>query len=157
MKKIFIITLFFFSSSVFAHSTMHNDFESMMKRMFKQIQMMNMHHENLFKGMGERRNNHRLFLDQSEDENTITFNVTLEGVDKEDLDIYIEKNFLIIKAEKEVSSESSHSKRSFVQKILIPKNADRTGITAQFEDRVLVITIPKTKKTRPEVQQITIQ
>ena len=157
MKKISIIALFFLSGSVLAHSTMHNDFESMMKRMFKQMQMMDLHHKNLLDSMGERHNNQRLFMNQSEDENTITLNITLEGIDKEDLDIHIEKNSLIIKAEKEISSESSQSKRSFVQKMLIPKNANRTGITAQFEDSVLVIIIPKTTKTRPEVQQITIQ
>ena len=157
MKKISIIVLFFLSGSVLAHSTMHNDFESMMKRMFKQMQMMDKHHNHFFEGMGKRHKNQKLFMNQSEDENTITLNISLEGIDKEDLDIYIEKKFLIIKAEKEISSESSHSKRSFVQKMLIPKNADRTGITAQFEDSVLVITIPKTTKTRPEVQQITIQ
>ena len=157
MKKISIIVLFFLSGSVLAHSTMHNDFESMMKRMFKQMQMMDMHHDHFFEGMGKRHKNQKLFINQSEDEHTITLNITLEGIDKEDLDIHIEKNFLIIKAEKEISSESSHSKRSFVQKMLIPKNADRTGITAQFEDSVLVITIPKTTKTRPEVQQIKIQ
>ena len=157
MKKISIIVLFFLSGSVLAHSTMHNDFESMMKRMFKQMQMMDKHHNHFFEGMGKRHNNQKLFMNQSEDENTITLNITLEGIDKEDLDIHIEKNFLIIKAEKEISSESSHSKRSFVQKILIPKNADRTAITAQFEDSVLMITIPKTTKTKPEVQQITIQ
>jgi len=157
MKKICIIALFFLSGSVLAHSTMHNDFESMMKRMFKQMQMMDMHHEHFFKGMGKRHNNQKLFMNKSEDENTITLNITLEGINKEDLDIHIEKNFLIIKAEKEISGESSHSKRSFVQKMLIPKNADRTGITAQFENSVLVITIPKKTKTRPEVQQIIIQ
>ena len=157
MKKISIIALFFLSGSVLAHSTMHNDFESMMKRMLKQIQMMDMHHNYFFEGMGKRHKNQKLFMNQSEDENTITLNITLEAIDKEDLDIHIEKNFLIIKAEKEISSQSSHSKRSFVQKMLIPKNADRTAITAQFEDNVLVITIPKTTKTRPGVQQITIQ
>ena len=157
MKKVSIIVLFFLSGSVLAHSTMHNDFESMMKRMFKQIQMIEMQHDKLFEGMGEMRNNQRLFMNQSEDENTITLNITLEGIDKEDLDIHIEKNFLIIKAEKEISSESSHSKRSFVQKMLIPKNANRAGITAKFENNVLMITIPKTTKTKPEVQQITIQ
>ena len=157
MKKISIIALFFLSGSVLAHSTMHNDFESMMKRMFKQMQMMDMHHDHFFEGMGKRHKNQKLFMNQSEDENTITLNITLEGIDKEDLDIHIEKNFLIIKAEKEISSESSHSKRSFVQKMLIPKNADRTAITAEFEDSVLMITIPKTTKTKPEVQQITIQ
>ena len=157
MKKIFIFTLFFLSSSVLAHSTMHNNFESIMKHMFKQMQMMDMHHENLFKGMGESHNIQRLLMDQSEDENTITLNITLEGIDKEDLDIYIEKNFLIIKAEKEISSESSHSKRSYLQKILIPKNADRADITARFDDNILVVTIPKKTKTEPEVQKITIK
>ena len=157
MKKISIIVLFFLSGSVLAHSTMHNDFESMMKRMFKQMQMMDLHHKNLLDSMGERHNNQRLFMNQSEDENTITLNITLEGIDKEDLDIHIEKNILIIKAEKEISSESSQTKRSFLQKMLIPKNADRAGITAQFEDSFLVVTIPKTTKNKPEVQQITIQ
>jgi len=157
MKKICIITLFFFSSSVFAHSTMHNDFESMMKRMFKQMQMIDMHHDHLFKGIDLRHNNQRFFMDQIEDENGITINISLEGIDKEDLDIHIKKNFLIIKAEKEISSKTSHSKRSFVQKKLIPKNAERADITAQFEDNVLVITIPKNTKNKPEVQQIIIQ
>ena len=152
-----MVALFFLSGSVLAHSTMHNDFESVMKRMFKQMQMMDMHHEHLFEEIGKKHNNQRLFMNQSEDENTFTLNITLEGIDKEDLDIHIEKKFLIVKAEKEISGESSHSKHSFVQKMLIPKNADRTGITAQFEDSVLVITIPKTTKTMPEVQQIIIQ
>jgi len=152
-----MVALFFLSGSVLAHSTMHNDFESVMKRMFKQMQMMDMYHGHLFEGIGKKHNNQRLFMNQSEDENTFTLNITLEGIDKEDLDIHIEKKFLIVKAEKEISGESSHSKRSFVQKMLIPKNADRTGITAQFEDSVLVITIPKTTKTMPEVQQIIIQ
>ena len=152
-----MVALFFLSGSVLAHSTMHNDFESMMKRMFKQMQMMDMHHEHLFEEIGKKHNNQRLFMNQSEDKNTFTLNIALEGVSKEDLDIHIEKKFLIIKAEKDISGESSHSKRSFVQKMLIPKNADRTGITAQFEDSVLVITIPKTTKTMPEVQQIIIQ
>ena len=152
-----MVALFFLSGSVLAHSTMHNDFESMMKRMFKQMQMMDMHHEHLFEEIGKKHNNQRLFMNQSEDKNTFTLNITLEGIGKEDLDIHIEKKFLIVKAEKEISGESSHSKHSFVQKMLIPKNADRTGITAQFEDSVLVITIPKTTKTMPEVQQIIIQ
>ena len=152
-----MFALFFLSGSVLAHSTMHNDFESVMKRMFKQMQMMDMYHEHLFEGISKKNNNQRLFMNQSEDENTFTLNITLEGIDKEDLDIHIEKKFLIVKAEKEISGESSHSKHSFVQKMLIPKNADRTGITAQFEDSVLVITIPKTTKTMPEVQQIIIQ
>ena len=50
MKKIYIITLFLLSGSVLAHSPLHNDFESMMKRMFNHMQMMDMHHSHLFEG-----------------------------------------------------------------------------------------------------------
>ena len=52
-----MVALFLLSGSVLAHSTMHNDFESMMKRMLKQMQMMDMHHAHLFEGMGKRHNN----------------------------------------------------------------------------------------------------
>ena len=48
MKKIYIITLFLLSGSVLAHSPLNNDFESMMKRMFNHMEMMNMHHNHLF-------------------------------------------------------------------------------------------------------------
>ena len=48
-----MVALFFLSGSVLAHSTIHNDFESMMKRMFKQMQMMDVHHEHLFEKIGK--------------------------------------------------------------------------------------------------------
>ena len=57
-----MFALFFLSGSVLAHSTMHNDFESVMKRMFKQMQMMDMYHEHLFEGIGKKNNNQRIKL-----------------------------------------------------------------------------------------------
>ncbi len=158
MKKIYIIALFLLSSSVLAHSPINNDFESMMKRMFNQMQMMDMHHKHLFKRTGKRNNDKGWrSVTQSFDENSIKLNIKLKGIDKEDLDIHIKKNILIIKAEKHTSSESSHSKQSFMQQFLIPKNTDRSGITAEFEDGVLIVTIPKPTKDNHEIQQIMIQ
>ena len=158
MKKIYIIALFLLSGSVLAHSPINNDFESMMKRMFNQMQMMDMHHKHLFKRTGKK-NNEKGWrsVTQSDDENSIKLTITLEGIDKEDLDIHINKNVLVIRAEKEISGESSHSKQSFIQQFLIPKNTDRSGITAEFEDGVLIVTIPKPIKDSYEIQQITIQ
>ena len=51
MKKIYIITLFLLSGSVLAHSPLNNDFESMMKRMFNHMEMMDMHHNHLFEAV----------------------------------------------------------------------------------------------------------
>jgi len=158
MKKIYIIALFFLSSSLLAHSPINNDFESMMKGMFYQMKLMDMHHKHLFDRAGKRLNDNRwLSVSQSDDENSITLNITLEGIDKEDLDIHIKKNVLVIRAEKEISGESSHSKQSFMQQFLIPKNTDSSVITAKFEDGVLIVTIPKPTKDNHEIQQITIQ
>ena len=158
MKKIYIIALFLLSGSVLAHSPINNDFESMMKRMFNQIQMMDMHHKYLFKRTGKK-NNHKRWRSatQISDENSIKLNITLKGMDKENLDIHINKNILVIRAEKEISGESSHTKYSFMRQFLIPKNTDKSAITAEFEDGVLVVTIPKPTKDKPDIQQITIQ
>ena len=162
MKKIYIIFLFFLSGSVLAHNSAHNhinnDFESMMKSMFNQMKMMDMHHKHLFKRTGKK-NNHKRWRSatQISDENSIKLNITLKGMDKENLDIHINKNILVIRAEKEISGESSHTKYSFMRQFLIPKNTDRSAITAEFEDGVLVVTIPKPTKDKPDIQQITIQ
>ena len=162
MKKIYIIVLFFLSSSVLAHSTTHspinNDFESMMKHMFNQMKTMDMHHKHLFKRTGKKNNKKGWrSVTQSDDENSIKLTITLKGIGKEDLDIHIKKNVLVIRAEKEISGESSHTKHSFMQQFLIPKNIDRSGITAKFEDGVLIVSIPKPTKDNHEIQQITIQ
>ncbi len=71
----------------------------MMKRMFNQMQMMDMHHKHLFKRTGKRNNDKGWrSVTQSFDENSIKLNIKLKGIDKEDLDIHIKKNILIIKA-----------------------------------------------------------
>jgi len=157
MKKIYIITLFLISGSVLAHSPLHNDFESMMKRMFNHMQIMDMHHNHLFEEMDLRHNNNSWFsLNQSENEDIIALKFTLDGMDKENLKIHIDKNFLIINAEKKTISETSQSSQSFMQKFMIPKNVDKSRITADFEEGELVVIIPKTSKTESEVQQILI-
>jgi len=157
MKKIYIITLFLISGSVLAHSPLNNDFESMMKRMFNNMKMMDMHHNHLFEEMDLRLNNNSwISLNQSENEDNIQLKITLDGMDKEDLKIHIDKNLLVIKAEKKIISETSQSSQSFMQQFLIPKNTDKSKITADFEDGELVITIPRKVKAEPEVQEIII-
>ena len=39
---------------------------------------------------------------------------------------------------------------------MIPKDVDKSKITADFEEGVLLVTMPKKVKTEPELQQITI-
>ena len=157
MKKIYIITLFLLSGSVLAHSPLNNDFESMMKRMFNHMEMMDMHHNYLFEEMGLRHNNNSwLSLNQIENQDNFQLKIILDGMDKEDLKIHIDKNLLVIKAEKNTISETSQSSQSFMQQFMIPKDVDKSKISADFKEGELVVTLPKNVKSEPEVQQITI-
>ena len=157
MKKIYIITLFLLSGSVFAHSPLNNDFESMMKRMFNHMEMMDMHHNHLFQEMSLRQNNNSwLSLNQTENKDNFQLKIILNGMNKEDLKIYIDKNLLVIKAEKQTISETGQSSQSFIQQFMIPKNVDKSKIVADYEEGELVVTMPKKVTNEPEVQQITI-
>ena len=157
MKKIYIITLFLLSGSVLAHSPLNNDFESMMKRMFNQMQMMDMHHNHLFEEMGLRHNNNSwLSLNQTENKDNFQLKIILDGMSKEDLKIHIDKSLLVIKAEKQTISETGQSSQSFMQQFMIPKNVDKSKIVADYEEGELVVTMPKKVTNEPEVKQITI-
>ena len=157
MKKIYIITLFLLSSSVLAHSPLNSDFESMVKRMFNYMVMMDMHHNHLLEEMGLRHNNNSwLSLNQIENQDNFQLKIILEGMDKEDLKIHIDKNLLVIKAEKNTISETSQSSQSFMQQFMIPKDVDKSKISADFKEGELVVTLPKNVKSEPEVKQITI-
>jgi HSP20 family protein len=157
MKKIYIITLFLLSCSVLAHTPLNNDFESMMKRMFNHMEMMDMHHNHWFEEMGLRNNNNSwLSLNQIKNKDNFQLKIILEGMDKEDLKIHIDKNLLVIKAEKNTISETGQSSQSFVQKFMIPKDVNKSKITADFREGELIVTMPKNVKSEPEIQQITI-
>ena len=121
MKKISIITLFLISGSVLAHSPLHNDFDSMMKRMFNHMKMMDMQHSHLFEGVGLTQNNNNWFsLNQIDNEDNIQLKIALDGMDKENLKIHIDKNLLVVKAKKQIISENSQSSQSFMQQFMIP-------------------------------------
>ena len=116
-----------------------------------------MHHSHLFEGMGLTQNNNNWFsLNQSDNEDNIQLKIALDGMDKENLKIHIDKNLLVVKAEKQTMSENSQSSQSFMQQFMIPKDVDKSKITADFEEGVLLVTMPKKVKTEPELQQITI-
>jgi HSP20 family protein len=107
--------------------------------------------------MGLRHNNNSwLSLNQIENQDNFQLKIILDGMDKEDLKIHIDKNLLVIQAEKNTISETSQSSQSFMQQFMIPKDVDKSKISADFKEGELVVTLPKNVKSEPEVQQITI-
>ena len=98
-------------------------------------------------------------VDVFHDDEKITIRVEAPGVRKEDLDVHVEGDLLLISGKKEhVPSENYHQVESrcgtFSRTITLPHTVEREKIGADYKDGVLMITLPLTPESKPK--QITI-
>ncbi|WCR58502.1 Hsp20/alpha crystallin family protein [Wolbachia endosymbiont of Ctenocephalides felis wCfeJ] len=89
-----------------------------------------------------------------ETEENYCLSLKLPGISKEDVNISLSGNNLIVKGEKKHNNESEseqhyHRERyygSFYRSVQLPANVDQDKISANFSDGVLNISIPKSEK-----------
>ena len=92
-------------------------------------------------------------VDVVEDQKGFTISAELPGMDKSDVSIKIEEDFLVISGEKkkeDVKEDAEHHYKrvervygTFSRQFRLPENVDRGGITASFENGVLRVTLQK--------------
>jgi HSP20 family protein len=90
-------------------------------------------------------------VDMCETPEAIIVEVELPGVQREDVRIEIEGDFLHITGERHTTAE--HQKRNyyrverhygrFARQLRLPGTVDRAGIRAEFDAGILIITLPK--------------
>lgn len=91
-------------------------------------------------------------IDVSENETELIVTAELPGMKKEDVDLELADGVLTLKGEKSEESERQEDELhvterrygSFRRSLLLPRSVDETGITAEFKDGVLRVTLPKT-------------
>ncbi|MGC9309126.1 MAG: Hsp20/alpha crystallin family protein [Candidatus Nanoarchaeia archaeon] len=135
-----------------------DDIWNEMRRMQRQI-------NRLFHGFDEPRtlslrnalsdNYRRALMDCKEDDKNFTIAVEIPGIDKEDINLDISENSVIIKAEKKYEKEEGSKEKGdyryaksyagFYQEVALPENADTENIEAVHRNGVLKLTIPKKK------------
>ena len=88
----------------------------------------------------------------------------LPGVDKDDVDISIEDNLLVIRGEKKFETESDEDKYhrkecvygSFERSFSLPKQVDVSKVEASYKNGVLKLNIPKAEEAKPRQIQVQI-
>ena len=101
----------------------------------------------------------RLPLDVSEDDNSYSLKASLPGIDPADLEISFSENSLTIRGETHAESVGENAKwhlreRSFgkfVRSITMPAAVNADDISAEYEDGVLSLTLPKAEEVKPRI------
>ena len=102
--------------------------------------------------------------DITETEEAFHVKAELPGVKKDDVDVSLSNGVLTLKGERKTEEETKDEKQhrierfhgTFVRRFDLPDNIDQSGITADYVDGILSLTIPKTTKTTPETMKIDI-
>lgn len=97
-------------------------------------------------------------MDVTESEDTYRLSVDLPGMSKEDVSIKLHDNRLTIRGERQAKTQSDDENvvrmertfGTFVRTLRLPTSVNEENITAQFDNGVLMVTLPKTEKSKPK-------
>lgn len=97
-------------------------------------------------------------VDIHETDDSFVVSADLPGLNKDDIEIGIEDNTLIIKGEKKFEEKVPRDKYlrvertygEFVRSFSLPQNVDSTKIKATFRDGILDLTLPKKEEAKPK-------
>ena len=97
-------------------------------------------------------------VDLRETDDALVLTAELPGMTRDDVEIQVTDNTLILKGEKklsrEVKRENYHRMErvygNFSRSFTLPANVDHEKIKARFKDGVLEVTLPKSESAKPK-------
>jgi len=143
-----------------------DDFDSIFRRLFKDIEKMNRHGNHEFSGFDKFKENIREpLVDLTENEKEVKVTIELPGVDKRDIDVRVKGNMLVIKSTINKSKQKDndnilYKERSYQQyyrTVPLPDYVDDKHINAKYNNGILEVTLPKLKKDKKEAGKIQVK
>lgn len=92
--------------------------------------------------------------DLFEDEGNYYLRIEVPGMKKEHLNIELENQVLTISGEERHEGDNRQIVRSFNRSFPLPEGVDRETITAQLENGLLTIALPKAEARKPRAIEI---
>lgn len=104
-------------------------------------------------------------LDVIEDEGKVTIKAAVAGINPDELEITIENNVLTVKGEHKTEEVSENAKvfrrentyGSFSRSIRLSPQLNQEGVSANFKNGFVTITIPKVEEEKPKALRIPVQ
>ena len=104
-------------------------------------------------------------LDVKEKKDKIILEADLPGMEKEDIDVSVKDDRLVIKGEKKIDKEEKDSDYvrservygSFYREVHLPSGTDPQKIDAEYKKGVLKLTIPKSESEKPKQIDVNIK
>lgn len=104
-------------------------------------------------------------LDVKEKKDKIILEADLPGMEKEDIDVSVKNDKLVIKGEKKIDKEDKESDYvrservygSFYREVNLPSGTDPQDIDAEYQKGVLKLTIPKKESEKPRQIDVNIK
>ena len=101
-------------------------------------------------------------VDVYEDDHNVVLKAELPGVDPNDVELRVEGSTLFLKGERKFEKESKEenyhlierSYGSFLRTFELPNTVDASNVSANYNDGVLTVTLPKREKTKPKTIKI---
>lgn len=96
-------------------------------------------------------------VDVREEEDRYLLEAELPGLTEKDIDVKVEDNLLTITSAQEVKQEEKKNgylmkerrSASFSRSFVLPRDAEKEKIEANFKDGLLTLEIPKTEQAKP--------
>ncbi len=104
-------------------------------------------------------------IDVYDSKDNFVVKADLPGLNKEEIEVSIEDDTLILKGEKKQESETKEqnfyrSERlygSFFRAIALPATVDPSKVVAEYKDGVLKLTLPKKEDARPKQIKVDVK
>ncbi len=104
-------------------------------------------------------------VDVYDSKDNVLVKADLPGLNKDDIDITIQDNTLILKGEKKHEAEINEdgyvrTERfcgTFQRAISLPSDVDASGVRASYKDGTLELTLPKKEEAKPKQISVDIQ
>lgn len=101
----------------------------------------------------------------SENDKEFKLQLAVPGMKKEDFKIAVEENMLVVSAENKKENEEKTERytrkefsfSSFTRRFNLPENVDENQISANYENGVMILNLPKKAESKPVAREINIK